>query len=293
MTTDRLGLVEGDRALICLNTELIAGKMMLVRGLETGMEMFVIPPSSNPLKEIPDEAALDFTALVPYQLETILKQSPQKTHILNRMKAIIVGGAPVSASLEESIQKLKVPVYLTFGMTETVSHIALRRLNGDQRSEYFHTLDGITVRTDERGCLIIDYLMNSAPIVTNDLVEIAGSNSFRWLGRIDHVINSGGIKIHPEKTERQIEEVCSLQGIDKRFFITGFPDLEFGEVAALVIEDQPWGMAETSSFLEEVKKRLHKYEVPKHLFFVPQFKETPSGKVDRHAIKRALIEKAS
>ncbi|HXA02929.1 MAG TPA: AMP-binding protein, partial [Cytophagaceae bacterium] len=173
MTGFTLSIKAGDKSLICLNTEFIAGIMMLVRGFELKMNMTIIEPSSNPLKNIPVSESFDFTALVPMQMQKILEESQDKIALLNNMKAILLGGSPVSNRLEEDLQQITVPVFSTYGMTETVSHIAFRRLNGDSRSELYTIIEGVKTGTDERGCLTINTSSASHhTIVTNDLVEL-------------------------------------------------------------------------------------------------------------------------
>jgi o-succinylbenzoate---CoA ligase len=281
MTVKALKLNKGDHALVCLNTALIAGKMMLVRGIESEMKMTAIPPVSNPLVHFPDDIQFDFTAMVPYQLQTILEQTPEKSRTLSRMKAIIVGGAPVSEILEEKLQVINAPVYSTYGMTETVSHIALRKLNGKDRSEIFTVLPGIEISADERKCLIIKGAVTSdKEIVTNDVVEIIEPGKFIWRGRADNVINSGGIKIHPEDLEKKIGSVFRQLNISNRFYIAGISDKSFGTIVALFIEGE---LAETTKekFSGIMNKEFIKYEIPKKIIITDRFQETSSGKIDR------------
>jgi o-succinylbenzoate---CoA ligase len=285
MTGLALGLQKSDRSFICLNTEFIAGMMMLVRGFELEMQMIITEPSANPFKNISGDERFDFTALVPMQMQKVLEESPDKISILNGMKAILLGGSPVNARLEEALQEIKAPVYSTYGMTETVSHIALRRLNGEYRSELYATLDGVNTGTDERGCLTI-----SAPstrhhtIITNDLVELAGRHSFRWLGRIDNVINSGGIKIHTDYLEEKIDRIFHEAGIQNRLFICPVTDAEFGEIAVLMIE----GNADEEAVRSLLKGKLKKFEVPRKIVVIEKFPETPSRKIDKIAARKMI-----
>jgi O-succinylbenzoic acid--CoA ligase len=287
MTGKALNLQSEDNALVCLNTEFVAGKMMLVRGLEIEMNLFIYPPTSNPLLSLKENVRIDFTAMVPYQLETILKETPENLSVINNMKALIIGGAPISLELEEKIHSLKVPTYHTFGMTETISHIALRRLNGNEKSDYYTALENLTIKQDERNCLVINSPFSNAPIITNDMVEIKDEKNFKWLGRIDHVINSGGIKIHPEIIEKKIAQLSKVLS-DKRFFITGISDLTWGEVVTIIIEDKQWSNEQIISFKEELQAGLTRYEQPKHFFFKEKFIETSSGKINRLAIKQSV-----
>ncbi|RMD93492.1 MAG: acyl-CoA synthetase, partial [Calditrichaeota bacterium] len=213
LTGQVLNLSQGDRALVCLSPDYIAGLMMLVRGMELGLEMVVVEPQSNPFAEFTaeEEIQFDFTAMVPLQLQTVFDAFPGGIAILNRMKAILLGGAPVSEELKNSIQKIEAPVYHTFGMTETASHVALRRLNGREATEKYYPLPGIKIGTDERGCLWIRGAVTDHKLITtNDLVELDSDGGFFWLGRLDNVINTGGIKVPAEKIEQKIDEILHL-----------------------------------------------------------------------------------
>jgi o-succinylbenzoate---CoA ligase len=287
MTGSALGLKKGDRSFVCLNTEFIAGMMMLVRGFELNMQMTISEPAANPLKNIDSTEKFDFTAMVPVQMQKILEKSPDKINILHGMKAILLGGSPVNAGLEDHLQSIKAPVYSTYGMTETVSHIALRRLNGEYRSELYAILDGVHTGTDERGCLTI-----SAPstrhhtIITNDLVELTGKDTFRWLGRIDNVINSGGIKIHTDNLEEKIDRFFHESGLLNRLFICQMPHQEFGEIAVLVIE----GRLDQEKTTQLLRDKLKKFEVPRKIVVLDRFIETPTGKIDRIACRKLIGE---
>ncbi|WP_370589998.1 AMP-binding protein [Rufibacter sp. LB8] len=171
-----------DRVLVCLNTEYIAGMMMLVRGFVGELHMTIVEPSGNPFANLDPEAEFDFVAMVPLQLQTILEQTPDKVEKLNRMKAILLGGAPVSKQLEEKVQLLEVPVFQSYGMTETVSHVAVRRLNGPERKDYYTAPSEIILDQDERGCLTISAdVTGNEILVTNDRVEMVDAHSFKWL----------------------------------------------------------------------------------------------------------------
>jgi o-succinylbenzoate---CoA ligase len=285
MTGLALGLKKDNRSFICLNTEFIAGMMMLVRGFELEMHMTISEPAANPLKNIASGEKFDFTAMVPMQMQKILEESPDKISILHGMKAILLGGSPVSASLEETLQIIKAPVYSTYGMTETVSHIALRRLNGEHRSELYSVLDGVNTGKDERGCLTINApSTRHHTIITNDLVELTGKHTFRWLGRIDNVINSGGIKIHTDYLEEKIDRIFHEAGIQNRLFISPIPDAEFGEIAVLAVE----GKTDQINALKLLKGKLKKFEVPKKIVLIEKFPETLTGKIDRIACRRQI-----
>ena len=273
-TLRTLNLNQNDTALVCLDTKYIAGKMMLVRALEANTKIVVTEPAANPLQNI--ESSITFTALVPLQLQEILKHS-DSVQKLNDMKAVIIGGAAVSASLQKEITKLKCAVYATYGMTETVSHIALQRLNGPDATDFFTVLPGIKITRDQRGCLIIEMPEFFQPIVTNDLVDVIAPNQFRWLGRFDNVINSGGFKISPEEVEKEIEGLLP----HRSFFVTSILDERLGEKLVLILEGAR-GNIDLSGL------QLHPYEIPKDVILLPEFIRTETGKINREKTLRLL-----
>ena len=291
LTGKTLGLKAGDAALVCLNIHYVAGVMMLVRGLELGLPMTILEPSGDPLADVDSfTTSFAFTALVPLQLQTILDRSdPKKLAILNGMKAILVGGAATSQALEEALQIVTSPIYATYGMTETVSHIALRRLNGPEATDVFTALDGVALGTDERGCLHITSAATDFDLIqTNDIVELADQTHFRLLGRADRTINSGGVKVQPEQVELIIQKVMAnfieFDGpATRRFFVTGLPDERLGQRIAVIVENatfqpQLWSLAQ-----DVIREKLGLYSVPKDVFVVDQFAETPTGKIDQKA----------
>ena len=298
MTGQALGLQAGDRALVCLSTDYIAGLMMLVRAFELNLDLLVLPPSSTPLANLPDEAQFEFAAFVPLQLQKTLTNTPDKVPILNRMRAILVGGAPISMMLAQQLQAIQAPIYHTYGMTETVSHIALRRLNGPQASDLFIPLSGVTTGLDVRGCLTItSVLTNQQTLVTNDLVELYADGAFRWLGRIDHVINSGGIKVQAETVERAIATLLLTyqhgQLAHRRFFVAPLPHAELGQMVVLVMEGAPLSEIVEADLRHALLEQnlLHKYELPRRFVYLPQFVETTTGKIDRRATTGFLVSK--
>lgn len=286
-TINALGLKENDQALICLSTQYIAGIMMLVRCLVGNLNITAVEPASNPLRQVPTEAEFDFAALVPYQAETIC--SEMGVDELKRIKKIIVGGAPVSAMLMETLGKARSDVYQTYGMTETLSHIALQKISGVHTDTAFKALPGVRLDVDKRNCLVIqtDYL--STPIITNDVVEMLDANSFQWLGRVDNVINSGGIKLYPEKIEKTIELVFASLLINYPFFISALPDAKLGDKVSLVIESKH--KINEEALLQELKKHLQKHEIPRSILYTAVFEMTPTGKVNRKATLQKLLSK--
>lgn len=290
LTGQTLGLQAGDAALVCLNTRYVAGVMMLVRGLELGLPMTLIEPTGNPLLDLdPATTPFAFTALVPLQLQTILANTPEKLPILNAMKAILIGGAATSPALEQALQIITAPVYATYGMTETVSHIALRRLNGPLKSDTFTALDGVALGTDERGCLhITSAATNFERIQTNDVVELLDRTHFRLLGRVDRIINSGGIKVQPERIEQVIQTVLASITDPKstvpRLFVAGLPDERLGQRVVVVVEGEEPPRSDTWTAIQQaVREHLGPYSVPKEMIIVQQFMETLTGKIDQKA----------
>ncbi len=284
-TIQALGLSNNDDFLVCINTDFIGGKMMLVRGLELGANLVVIEPSGNPLLAIESNAKFDFMAVVPLQLENMLSQSDEKIAVLNQMKAVIVGGALVSKKLEQKIQELDCPVFSTYGMTETVSHIALKRLNGIQKQDYFQTLPNVEISQDKRGCLAIQSeITNNETIITNDLVELLSPTKFRWLGRVDNTINSGGIKIQLEDLESEIEQILMDLEINCRFAVCPTPDEKLGQKIVLFLEMEILDNQVEAELFSAMRNQLGKYKTPKEIRFKKQFPLTASGKVDRRKL---------
>jgi O-succinylbenzoic acid--CoA ligase len=265
-------LPEHTTALMCLPASYIAGKMMVIRAMVLGWELDMVPPSSTPLNQV--FKTYDFCAMTPFQLDNSLDR-------LHLIKKLLVGGGSVSPKLQLMVRELKTKVYESFGMTETVSHIAARRINpkkSKKRPIPFKVFPNVNISQDERGCLVIKApQIADGNIVTNDVVEIITYKKFIWKGRIDNIINSGGIKLFPEEIERKLSKV-----IDHRFFVTGFQDDSLGEKLVLFVEADF-----SEELLEELQQKVHslkslnKFEIPKKIYLVQKFEETHSGKVHR------------
>ncbi len=281
-TIAALKLNPRDKALLCISPQYIGGLMMVVRSLVGDLQLTVIEPG-NPFEKLSSDEYFDFTALVPLQLQKIL--SDEKSLVkLNAMKAVIVGGAPISSALEAASQQCRSPIYQTFGMTETVSHIALRRINGATAEKYYTVLPGVEISRDKRGCLIIKSdVVDEQPLVTNDVVEITGDGKFSWIGRADNIINSGGIKVNPERVEQAISEVIS-DSIDKwNFFVAGLPDSSLGEKVVAIFEKSLQRAVKEDFLLDALKQKLSLYEIPKRIYFVESLVRTSTGKISRLA----------
>jgi O-succinylbenzoic acid--CoA ligase len=280
-TADYFDLGPGDRALVCLNCEYIGGMMMLVRGLERNLHLTVVDPHANPFEFV------DFAAFVPLQLKAVLAAGLAPR--LNQMKAILIGGAPADATLQHEVQALRVPVYLTYGMTETCSHVALRRLSGPEASSTFRVFTGIAAGQDERGCLTLrGDVTDDQLIVTNDQVNLLDAHTFEWLGRADFVINTGGVKVPAEKVELVLDVALAEIGESRRCFVAGLPDERLGQAVTAFIEG-PALSAEAETRLHALlAERLGRYEQPKQLRYVPEFRTTATGKLNRADTLRSL-----
>ncbi|MBF9221043.1 AMP-binding protein [Hymenobacter ruricola] len=286
-TADYFDLGPGDRALVCLNCEYIGGMMMLVRGLERNMHLTIVEPHANPFEYVDAEAEFDFAAFVPLQLKTVLAAGLASR--LNRMKALLVGGAPADAALQQELQPLRVPVYLTYGMTETCSHVALRRLNGPDASHTFRVFTGIAAGQDERSCLTLrGDVTDDQLIVTNDRVNLLDAHTFEWLGRADFVINSGGVKVPAEKVELVLDVALAEIGQPRRCFVAGQPDERLGQAVTAFIEGPALAAAAETQLHALLAERLGRYEQPRQLRYVTEFAATASGKLDRAATLRGL-----
>nr|WP_299537386.1 AMP-binding protein [Ulvibacterium sp.] len=276
-TGDFFGLKPGSSALLCLPCDYIAGKMMLVRAMVLGLEIDYVEPSSRPLDQV--FQPYDFCAMVPLQLENSLGQ-------LNGIKTLLVGGAPISRALEKKVGQGPTGVFETYGMTETITHVAVRKIHANRSvkaESHFKTLPNITVSKDKRGCLVIDAPeICDEKVVTNDLVQLTSKTEFKWLGRYDNVINSGGVKLIPEQIEAKLAQV-----ITKRFFITGLPDEKLGHKLVLVIEGET-NEEIVSQKITELSS-LEKYEVPKAIYALPKFEATANGKMLRHETLKILL----
>jgi O-succinylbenzoic acid--CoA ligase len=277
LTGTTLGIGAGTTALVCLNINFIAGVMMLVRGMELNWELTIVEPSSNPLR-LTEESSFDFIAMAPMQLASILSDEIT-TDKLATVGKILLGGAPVSASLLKQIEKLNSEVYLSYGMTETVSHVALRRLNGVGASEEFKALDEVVLGTDRRGSLWVSGPMTDGEVIqTNDLVN---------LGRADSIINSGGVKIQLEKIDNVTEQVLDELSYTFQFFNWYELDEKLGQKLILIIRENDADF-DVNRLIGAISKRVSAYEVPKHVYFAGEFELTASGKVDKIATCKKL-----
>lgn len=269
-------LFENTTALLCMSSNFIAGKMMLVRALTLGWDIDIIEPISNPLKNC--DKAYDFCAMVPIQLANSLSE-------ISKIKKLIIGGGVVSNELLNEIQNVPTEIFATYGMTETITHIAVKKLNflsEPIEESYYETLPNIKLAIDDRDCLIIDApKVTDETVKTNDIVQLISPTKFHWLGRYDTVINSGGIKLIPEKIEKKIAAIIS-----SHFFVAGIPDVKLGEKLVLIVEG-----SKDNFILNEVQHltSLSKYEIPKEIYFIDKFIETENKKINRHKTVDLLV----
>lgn len=271
-TAEYFDFKEGQKALLCLPINYIAGKMMIVRALFSGLNLICVNPSQNPLENLRPGMNIDFAAMVPLQLQQSINMPS-----LSQIKRILLGGGPLSAELEKQTQQVTTEIFHGYGMTETLSHIALRKVNGDNASQAYHALNGIELGMDPRNCLTITAPdLADKTLITNDLVSFTGINEFIWKGRYDNVINSGGIKLIPEEIEGKLHSILS-----HRFYLAGIKDERWGEKLILIIEGVPFGEANMASIKSKMEELLDKYEVPKQICFVNEFIETKNGKINR------------
>ena len=300
ITCDFLGLNPGDSALLCMSLDYIAGKMVVVRSIERHLHLISVSPSGHPLKNIDLKdvngkgvnGEITFAAMVPMQVYNTL-QVPEERERLTHIRHLIIGGGAIDAALEQELQSLPgdIAIWSTYGMTETLSHIALRRINGDEASEWYQPFDSVRISQTEEGCLVIDAPQVCAEtLVTNDIVEIepyiynkVEKLRFRIKGRKDNVICSGGIKI-------QIEEVETLlkPHLEKPFMLAKKKDEKFVEIAVLLSEDEDIKRVEATVrrlLSDESEKssdhKKYKYWIPKEFRYVEHLPLTETGKPKR------------
>lgn len=277
MTIQALHLKRNSCALLAMNLRYVGAMMMVVRAIVGEMELIVRPASAHPLKDV--EEKVDFAAFVPLQVFESLHM-PLERQRLERVGCLIIGGGAIEPSLAAEIRQLPNSVYSTYGMTETLSHIALRRLNGEMASENYHVLEGVQIHLSEENTLVIDApKLCPKKLVTNDIAQIVGKGEFLILGRKDNVINSGGVKIQIEQVEQELK-----QWLPMNFAITSVPDARLGETVCLLYE----GEIEQSDVMNAVTK-LAPYSCPKIMLKVARLPFAGNRKVDRRACREVAL----
>ncbi|MDG5799944.1 AMP-binding protein [Marinilabiliaceae bacterium ANBcel2] len=267
----------GMTSLLCLPTSFIAGKMQVVRAFVGGLKIIAVEPSSVPLLNVNE--AIDFAAFTPMQMLEQLNYPD--TSKLQLLKKVIIGGGKISSELDKMLQQQPFEAYETYGMTETLTHIAIRKINGNNPQNSFTPLKSVEISTDNRGCLQIKapYITNQT-IKTNDLATIFANGSFSITGRIDNIINSGGIKLSPERIEECIAHLIKLP-----FVISSIPHKTMGEQLVLVTEGE---LLTPENILNQIKKEVSKYEVPTAIINLKKLPRTISGKIQRNKVKEMI-----
>lgn len=285
MTLDYLKLKNGDTALLCLSVNYIAGKMMIVRAIVGGLNLLIGDVSSNPLQN--EDRHVDFAAMVPLQVYNSYRD---KSGRFSKIGKVIIGGGAIDRNEESAYSSLPNEIYATYGMTETLSHIAMRRINGESRSTYFTPMNGVELSLKECeenegncvGTLVIKAPMLCAEtLYTNDNVEMRPDGTFRILGRKDNVVCSGGIKLQIEEIEAKLADYIPYD-----FAISSVQDEKLGEKLVLVVECVE---SDSSITISDLSQHLEKYEVPKQIFFTSCLPRTESGKIARAKLKQMLL----
>lgn len=270
------GTTSSGHLLCCLNPAFIAGKMMLVRAMVWDCPITLVEPSSNPLLGL--EEQFSFFALVPLQLEACLAEEKSRK-LLQAIPHVLIGGAALPLKIQQELVQLGIRAWQSFGMTETVSHIALAKIGEGEL--VYQALPGVVIGVNEQNCLWIQSpMIGPEKIQTNDVIELQSKNSFAWLGRADFIVNSGGIKLFPEQLEKKISAWMSERFPRVPYFFYGEADERLGQRLVLYVEGEQSAL-NLELLEEELKKFLGKFEIPKQIYLLSSFKYTPSGKINR------------
>ena len=275
MTCTYLGLRQGDSALLCMPLEFIGGKMVVVRALVAGLDLHFVTPCARPLEHTETDFA--FSAMVPMQVYDSLQHEFECSRLMG-IRHLIIGGGAIDDDMGKTLKTFPNAVYSTYGMTETLSHIAMRKLSGGDANERYYPFDSVSLSlTQPDQTLVIDApLVAKKTVYTNDVAQIHDDGSFRILGRKDNVINSGGIKIQAEEVERLLKPV-----IDGVFAVTSAPDPKYGEIVVLAVEQ----LIEKTA----VSDVLSRYQVPKKIIQLAQIPLTETGKISRSELKKQVL----
>ena len=274
-TQNFFSLKEGDKALLCLPLPYVAGVMMVMRALVIGMDLYVVPPCGRPFAKR-DWPTFDFASLTPMQVFNTLQDESEREQ-LESVKNLIVVGGQIDHKLEQELKGFPNKVYSTYGMAETLAHIGMRKLNGEDASQWYTPFGGVHLSTDEDGALIIDApLVATQRLYTHDMGEICDDGRFIITGRKGNVVNSGGIKIQIEKVEKMLES-----SIKSAFAISSIPDPKFGEAIVLAVEGDDVN-------LSEIKNKLPPYYRPKYVFKLERIPRTETDKINRKKLKELL-----
>ena len=277
LTCSFLGLKEGDTALLCMPLQYIAGKMVVVRSLVAGLRLLPIAPSGHPLKEITEVPT--FCAMIPMQVFNTLQVAEERDKLI-KIKHLIIGGGAIDDALAKELKSFPNHVWSTYGMTETLSHIALRKLNGTDASDWYTPFENVSIRLSEENTLVIHAPMVCADeLITNDIAEVNTEGNFRIIGRKDNIINSGGVKIQIEQVEATLRE-----HLDIPFQITAKKDAKFGEIVVLIYNK----LIDEEKIRHICEEKLPTYWIPKFYFAVDELPLTGTGKPDRATAKKMV-----
>ena len=270
MTCDFLHLQPGDTALLCLPVDYIAGKMVVVRAMVRQLQLVIKAPQAHPLAEL--HHAPTFAAMVPMQVTSSLNNAHER-QLLADIRQLIIGGGAIDETLEKELRDFPNNVWSTYGMTETLSHIALRKINGKDADQWYTPFDHVNIATDHRGCLTIHApLVCDNSLTTNDMVEIhPDGRRFRIIGRVDNVINSGGVKIHIEQVEERLRNA-----VDVPFAITKRRDPLLGEMVVMLVQS-----TELDALRQCCEQCLPAYWRPRLFISVDKIPTTDTGKPAR------------
>ena len=278
MTVRFLGLRAGDAALLCMPLPYIAGKMVVVRALVAGLNLIPVAPSGHPLAGLSESPV--FAAMIPMQVFNTL-QVPAERERLEGIRQLIIGGGAVDAALGAALKTFPNAVWSTYGMTETLSHVAMRRLSGPEASEWYTPFEGVGLTLGTDGVLIIHApAVNPDRLATNDLAELGADGRFRVLGRKDNTINTGGVKVQVEQVEAALQPHLPFP-----FAVTSAPDPKFGERIVLLVE----GVPATHPLLAPAFAALPPYWRPKQVVSVAALPKTGTGKPDRAEARRLAL----
>lgn len=267
VTAKELGLNKNSKIFCCIDPMKIGGIMMWVRAAVLNCELLTVQPSSDPMTNLADDHVFNFISLVPFQLYQILKNH-ESTSKLNRFDTVLLGGASLSEKVIDELVSMDPTFYQSYGMTETCSHVGLKKIE----EIGYRTIGDIEISLDDNKCLILKgSVTNFEEINSNDIVEFLESGRFKWKGRFDNIINSGGVKIVPEEVERKIIESNNIPG-PSGILIVGVKDDELGEKVVLILKGENVGID---------LSQLTKYELPKAIYSLKNFVFTSNGKIDR------------
>lgn len=270
ITCEYLGLKPYDKTLLCMPLSFIAGKMMVVRALVAELDLYPVAPSGHPLAHLAH--CFRFAAMVPLQIYNSV-QVPVELERLRKIDALLIGGGAIDSRLEDTLKDFPNPVYASYGMAETLSHIALRKVNGPNASFFFTPLPSVSLSLSEEGTLIIDApMICEKQLLTNDMAEINSDGTFRILGRKDNVIITGGLKVQIETLETTLSTLIQVP-----FAVTSLPDPKFGEIIVLAVEN-PIDKTQLANMLPS-------YQIPKRIINIETIPRTESGKIDRATLK--------